>query len=158
MMQPMQTPQAPAAQAPQGPMSNTIYQQRLMEIKSMPPGPQQEAALAKLARDYQGEQAAAARQSSQGMEMSGTPTPQGTQTGGRYGTYVAANPLQHLASGLRQYKGYKGMKKAEDKLEGLSKDKQAALIELLRAGLGGQQTSLPGIPQATGYRGMPGRS
>ncbi len=135
MMQPMQTPTG----APQPPMANTIYQQRLAQIKAMPPGsPEQQAALAKLARDYQGEQAAAAQQSRQGMEMSGAQTPRGTQTGGRYGTYVAANPLEHLASGLRQYKGYKGMKKAEDKLEGLSKDKQAALIALLRSGLGGQ--------------------
>ena len=150
----MMQPTAPAAPtgAPQPPMANTIYQQRLAQIKAMPPGPQQEAALAKLARDYQGEQAAAAQQSRQGMEMSGAQTPRGTQTGGRYGTYVAANPLEHLATGLRQYKGYKGMEKAEDKLEGLSKDKQAALIALLRAGLGGQSAGGQSVQTPRGWR------
>ncbi len=116
-------------------IGGSVYQQRLAQIKAMPPGPQQDAALAALARDYQGENDLASKQMDYAQEAIGAGTPEATQTGGRFGTTVAANPLQHLASGLRTYKGYKDMSEAQDTMKTGSKAKQEALMAMLRAGL-----------------------
>jgi len=118
-------------------MDPSMYQQRRNQIASLPPGPQKEAALAALLRDYAGEQSAAQTAQEQGFEMATAPGAQGTQLGGKYSTYVAASPLEHLASGLRQYKGYKGMKESKDKLKELSEQQQKAREDLARAGMGG---------------------
>lgn len=141
MMNP-QGPMPPTIQ--QGPMppapgggtpSASMYQQRLAQIKAMPPGPQQEAALAALSRDYEGEQTAARDQMKYGNEaaMKGGSDPM--KTGGRFGTTVARNPLEHIADGLRTYKGYKDMKDAQATMKSGSTDKQQALLDMLRAAL-----------------------
>ena len=116
-------------------MSDTVYQQRLQQIQQMPPGPEREAALAALSRDYAGLQAAAQTRQQRGYEMASEKGPQGTELGGKYSTYVAANPLEHLASGLRRYKGYKDMREADEELGTLSEDKQKTLADLLRSAL-----------------------
>ena len=157
-MQPMgaappQAPQAPQT-APQagGQMDSTMWQAMYQKIQAMPESPQKAALLAKMARDYQGEQSAAETQQSQGFEMAMSPGAKGTHLGGKYSTYVAANPLEHIASGLRQYKGYKGMKEAREALGSLSKDKQQSIVDLLRAGLGGGQSAAPPAQTPRGWR------
>jgi hypothetical protein len=118
-----------------GATSDSMYQQRLAQIKAMPPGPQQEAALMALSRDYEGEQTAARDQMKYGNEaaMKGGSDPM--KTGGRFGTTVARNPLEHIADGLRTYKGYKDMGEAQDTMKTGSADKQKALLAMLRSAL-----------------------
>jgi hypothetical protein len=130
---PQQGPPAPGATAQVN--DKTMYERRLAEIQAMPPGPDREAALELLSRDYPGLAKTATTSQEQGFEMAMSPGAKGTELGGRYSTYVAANPLEHLASGLRQYGGYKKMNKAEEQLDQLSKDKQRSLMDMLRAGL-----------------------
>jgi hypothetical protein len=128
--------QGPMPPAPGGgTQTESMYQQRLAQIKAMPPGPQQEAALMALSRDYEGEQTAARDQMRYGNEaaMQGGSDPM--KTGGRFGTTVARNPLEHMADGLRTYKGYKDMSEAQDVMKSGSDDKQRALIAMLRAAL-----------------------
>lgn len=129
---PQMGPQPPAAG---GGMDQTIYQQRLAQIKAMPPGPEKEAALAALSADYAGQQAAATQQMNLGAEMASQGAPGVTQLGGKYATAVAANPLEHMAAGLRTYKGYKDMKEAKETAGGLSQQKQKSLMDLLRSAL-----------------------
>jgi hypothetical protein len=113
---------------------NSILEMRKAEIQAMPPGPEQDAALAALVQDYEGELGAANRQQDIGMEMATMGQPQGMQAGG---TYVAANPLEHMAAGLRSFKGYRDMRDAKKAQKGISAGKQQALIDLLRSGIGG---------------------
>lgn len=133
---PAPTPQmGPPAPAAGGGMDQTMYQKRLAEIQAMPPGPEKDAALAALARDYEGEQSAAMAQQKIGAELMSMGAPKATQTGGRYGTTVAASPVEHLAAGLRTYKGGKDMKEAREMLSSGSKDKKQALLDMLRSAL-----------------------
>jgi hypothetical protein len=130
-------PNSPVPGAPGGgAQTDSMYQQRLAQIKLMPPGsPQQEAALAALSRDYEGEQTAARDQMRYGNQaaMKGGSDPM--KTGGRFGTTVARNPLEHIADGLRTYKGYKDMGEAQDTMKSGSTDKQKALLAMLRSAL-----------------------
>jgi hypothetical protein len=125
-----------------------MYEQRMAQIRTLPPGPQKEAAMAAILRDYKGEGELAGADMEMGAEMVGTPSP-GTVQGksGDYTVQYAASPVEHLASALRQYKGGKMMKDARAQLKGLSEEKQRGLTDLFRAGLGG----------GTQY-GMPGRT
>ncbi len=116
-------------------MSESIYQQRLAEISAMPDGPEKDAALAALARDYEGEADLAGAQMKYGNQAVEAGAPGVTQTGGRFGTTVAANPLEHIASGLRTYGGYKDMREAKDAMKSGSADKQKALLDMLSSAL-----------------------
>ena len=118
-------------------MDLSMYEQRKNQVAAMPPGPQKEAAMAAILRDYQRETAEADAAMMRGQEMSDSPNAQGQQLGGRYSTYVASSPLEHLATGLRQYQGNKQAKTAKEKLEELSKQQQQAREGLFRSGLGG---------------------
>ncbi len=129
---PQMGPPAPAPGGGGG-MDQTMYQQRLAQIQAMPPGPEKDAALAALSADYEGQQTAAAQQMKLGADMASQGAPGVTQLGGKYATAVAANPLEHMAAGLRTYKGMKDMKEAKETTSGLSKQKQKGLMDLLRA-------------------------
>jgi hypothetical protein len=50
--------------------------------------------------------------------LAGTETPQGRQTGD---VYTAANPLEFIGSGMKQYAGMKGMKENEEAMRKLGK-------------------------------------
>lgn len=143
-------PSAPVApQAQQAPIQGSMYEQRLAQIRQLPPD-QQEAALQQLARDYEGEQGAASTMQTQGNAMATSGSPSGQQGTGRFGAYTAAHPLEHIASAVRQYKGNKDVKEAREVMKGISGDKQKALIEMLRAGLGGGQQPQGGGQQSQG--------
>ena len=113
---------------------NSILELYKAEIQAMPPGPEKDAALAALVRDYEGELGSANRQQDFGMEMATMGQPEGMQAGG---TYVAANPLEHMAAGLRSFKGYSDMNEAKQMQKTLSAAKQQAMMQMLRAGAGG---------------------
>ena len=77
---------------------NSIMELREAEIMAMPPGDEQDAAWAELARDYGGELGGANRQQDFGAELATMGGAKGTDTGA---TYVAAHPLETMAAGLR---------------------------------------------------------
>ena len=119
---------------------NSILELRKAEIQAMPPGPEKDAALAALVRDYEGELSASNLQSEQGYEMANAAMPTGTDTGR---TYVAANPLEHMAAGLRAFKGNRDVRDARREQKEMSAAKQQAMMELLRAGAGGAGGGAP---------------
>ena len=125
----------PPPQAGASGMDKTMYEMRLAQIKQMPPGPEQDAAIAALSADYAGMQSAAEDQQAFGAKAALMGSPDAIQTGGKYGTTVAANPLEHMAAGLRTYKGYKDMGDAQESMSDMSMQKQQALRDLLKAGL-----------------------
>ncbi len=58
--------------------------------------------LSQLGVDLGGEQEALTQQMAQAQALRGTPGPRGRRAGG---TFVAANPLEFLGAGLKQYQG-----------------------------------------------------
>ena len=131
---------------------NSVMELRKAEIQAMPPGPDKDAALAALVRDYEGELGASNLQSEQGFEMANMGQPTGTDTGR---TYVAANPLEHMAAGLRAFKGNRDVRDARREQKEMSAAKQQAMMQMLRAGAGGVGQGMgPGGGTAMG---MPGR-
>ena len=131
---------------------NSILEMRKAQIEAMPPGPDKDAALAALVRDYEGELRAADSQSAQGFEMANMGQPQGMHAGG---TYVAANPLEHMAAGLRAFKGNRDVRDARSAQKEMSAAKQQAMMQILRAGAGGGG-GMGGVGGGTAF-GMPGR-
>ena len=125
-------PPAPPMAGAQNP-NQTMMEARRAQIMAMPEGPEKDAAIAALVADYQGLGAAAEDQQSFGAKAALMDMPEGVQTGGKYGTYVAASPLEHLAAGLRTYGGYKDMGQARDARQKLADEKQAAMVALLKA-------------------------
>ena len=101
----------------------------------MPDGPEKDAALTALARDYEGEATLASAQMNYGAEAAGAGGLDPMKTGGRFGTTVARSPLEHAAQSLRTYKGYKDMAEAKDTMKTGSASKQQALLDMLRSAL-----------------------
>ena len=127
-------------------MDQTMYEAYFSQINAMPDGPEKRAAQAALVRSYADEQKMAQNQNDFGAEAALMAMPEGTQTAGKYGTYVAANPLEHLAAGLRTYKGYKDMGDSRDQMKELAAEKQKALQAMQAAMLqqGNQPFQMPG--------------
>jgi hypothetical protein len=59
----------------------------------------------------------------------GTATPQGMEVGG---TYVAANPLQHMATAIRQWKGQKGIDEAFKGMGDITEKKRRGIGDIIR--------------------------
>lgn len=132
-------PVATTGQAqPGGPMNANPDQIAALQqqIAQMPPGPQKQAMLARLARDYQGESDLANRQLDTAEVDARMPSPEGQSLGGRYSTHVAASPLEHVTSAIQRGRGMKKEKEMVKNLQGLSQDKQQAIADFLRSGLG----------------------
>jgi hypothetical protein len=130
---PQMGPPAPTAGA--GGTTDSMYQQRLAQIRAMPEGPEKAAALEALARDYEGEESLASAQMKYGAQAAGGGGLDPLTTGGRFGTTVARSPLEHAAQGLRTYKGYKDMGEAKETMQGGSASKKQALLDMLRSAL-----------------------
>jgi hypothetical protein len=135
--------------------NDTVRTAMLSQLEAMPPGPERDAAVAQFVADYAGQEDMATQDRNFGEEMAMSPMAQGTQTGGKYGTYVAASPVEHLASGLRQFKGFKDVKDARAAQQASSAAKQKALMAMAAAqlrqgsGMGGGQ---PGMtPQSNPF-------
>ena len=77
-----------------------------------------------------------------------TPTPQGMEVGG---TYIAANPLQHMATAIRQWQGEKGIKDVYTGLEDLTGKKRTGLAEIIRLWKGRGAQPVPDESTSYGY-------
>jgi len=82
-----------------------------------------------------------------------TQAPQGRQVGR---VYVAPNPLEYLAAGLRSYGGMKGEQDTQRQIGELQKERQAAVLEALQ-GFGQKMQGAPAIP-ATDVADGPGQT
>lgn len=82
-----------------------------------------------LSRDYPGETAIINEQLGYSDELRRTADAEGRETGG---VYVAANPLEHLNTGLSRMKGEKERKEARAGAKDLSGKKSSALERLMR--------------------------
>lgn len=82
-----------------------------------------------------------------------TQAPQGRQAGR---VYVAPNPLEYLAAGLRGYGGMKGEQDTQRQIGELQKERQAAVLEALQ-GFGQKMQGAPAIP-ATDVADGPGQT
>ena len=139
----MMNPNAPAGPPSAGPpgtpmgMSPDMIEAFKRKIEQMPPGPQKDAMLARLSRDYQGEADLAGKVYERNRDLADMAAPGVTQTGGRFGTTVAASPIEHVTTAIRRGQGMRGENQAMEDLKSLSKDKQQAVIDLLRSGMGG---------------------
>lgn len=75
-----------------------------------------------------------------------TQAPQGRQVGR---VYVAPNPLEYLAAGLRGYGGMKGEQDTQRQIGELQKERQAAVLEALQ-GFGQKMRGTPAQPGTEG--------
>ena len=73
-----------------------------------------------------------------------TQAPQGRQAGR---VYVAPNPLEYLAAGLRGYGGMKGEQQTQQAMGDLAEKRRAAMVEQLR-GFGQAMQGTPEVPAA----------
>lgn len=73
-----------------------------------------------------------------------TQAPQGRQVGR---VYVAPNPLEYLAAGLRSYGGMKGEQQTQQAIGDLAEKRRAAMVEQLR-GFGQAMQGTPEVPAA----------
>lgn len=76
-----------------------------------------------------------------------TQAPQGRQAGR---VYVAPNPLEYLAAGLRGYGGMKGEQDTQRQIGELQKERQAAVLEALE----GFERKMRGTPAQPGTEGL----
>ena len=105
--------------------------QRLNELKQTDPA-QYEQIMSGMYRDYAGERGVLKDQAARAEALRSTPSARGRHAGGMY---IAANPLEHLGTGLSRYKGYKDLEKSDEERLELSKTMSDAL-----RGLGGMFT------------------
>lgn len=136
--------QAPQQQAPQqaapSPSAMQALQSKMQDPKfsawfnTLPPE-EKEKVLQRLSMDYQGQGDIANEQMATAQALRGTATPEGRQAGR---TYVAANPLEHIASGMKQYQGKQQMDEALARKKELSdmqgKGLQEVMASQLRSG------------------------
>jgi len=118
MMQPQE--QDPAMQAQ---MQQIMQQPGVMEaIQGMDPA-QREQYMQGLFADYQGQDAINTDEAAMAAELRNKSGAEGRQAGR---VYVAANPLEHLASGLERNQARKDLGAAQDRRRDMSAQKAAA--------------------------------
>lgn len=83
-----------------------------------------EQLMTQLYQDYTGQTDIAAGGLERGAGLEDTPGAEGRQVGNMY---VAANPMEHIATALRQNKGRRQYNTSMDRLEGLSADRTAGV-------------------------------
>lgn len=92
--------------------------------------------------NYDEQEKAIAQQRARFLQQQNQQAPEGRMVGGRY---VAANPLEYLAAGLRGYGGFKGEQQANQELTDLQGKKQQAMQGDMSAML----SALRGTPEKT---------
>jgi hypothetical protein len=92
--------------------------------------------------NYDEQEKAIAQQRARYLQQQNQQAPEGRIVGGRY---VAANPLEYLAAGLRGYGGFKGEQQANQELTDLQGKKQQAMQGDMSAML----SALRGTPEKT---------
>lgn len=114
----------------------TILEQRLAEIEAMPDGPEKDQAFNELAADYPELYTTARDDVTRGLDMYNTEAPGMREgpAGNPFAVTIAANPLEHLATGATKFMGGKQMREGRQQLDDLAEQKQRALSAFLRAG------------------------
>jgi hypothetical protein len=115
----------------------TMREARLRQIATLPPGPQKERAMALMLRDYDAESKVLDSEDKLATDLLAADSPKGTHLGGRYSTYVAASPLEHMATALRQYGGAKKLRQARDAREAMMSDDMENRKRMMMANTGG---------------------
>jgi len=95
-----------------------------------------------MARDFGSEQDVMAEQLKRAQGMRDTAMPEGRQAGR---VYVAANPLEHANSAVKQVLGARDAKSTYDKMAAMRGDRQSMLSQMMR-GYGGGNTSVSADP------------
>jgi hypothetical protein len=127
-----------------------IFQMRLEQIRKLPPE-QQAQAIADLSKDYEGLRDILGSDVALGEDWMDTRMPEGRQAGN---VYVAANPMEFLASALRQGAGAYQRKGAMDELRNLSDQYQRGITATMQAGMQPQgQPVQPNIAQQAAAMG-----
>ena len=111
----------------------SMTKEKINEHLAALPPEQQEQLLSGLYTDYGEANSMAQQQMRMGERMrEGAATPQGRTTGGKYGVYTAANPMEHAASAADKVLGTYQQKKGMDAW----RESQAQQAQMLR-GLSG---------------------
>jgi hypothetical protein len=92
--------------------------------------------------NYDEQEKLIAQQRAKYLQQQDQQAPQGRMVGGRY---IAANPLEYLAAGLRGYGGFKGEQQANQELTDLQAKKQ----EAMQGDMNAMITALRGKPAET---------
>lgn len=122
-----------------------LLQQLLQQYPGMTPEQKE-----KLFRDYPGLQKMLAGDRRFGEDMALTPMPKGQVAGpgsNPFSVYVAANPLEHIAAGAKQFMGHRERRAASEEMRRNSADQADMLRQAAEAGIlrGGGQ------PQGSGW-------
>jgi len=92
--------------------------------------------------NYDEQEKIIAQQRAKYLQQQEQQAPQGRMVGGRY---IAANPLEYLAAGLRGYGGFKGEQQASQEL----KDLQAKKQDAMKSDMSAMLAALRGTPEKT---------
>lgn len=114
--------------------TDNMLQIAMEQLKQMPDGPEKDLAIEQLFQDYPGLENVIAEQLNQADRMTKDDSAQGINAGGQF---VAASPMAHMSSALKQGIGAYGQQQAYDKMGDLSQDRTDALSGVAQAGLGG---------------------
>lgn len=117
---------------------DSIFQKRLAEIMAMPDGPEKQEELRQLSLDYPGMLEDLAEQREFGESMANSESPRGGVAGpasNPFSYYVAASPVEHAASGMKQYMGHKERKEAQGRIDDVRGMQQGQVQKALSAGL-----------------------
>lgn len=99
-------------------------EQIAIALAQMPDGEEKDELIRQLYQDYEGQEAIIDDAIASAEEALATAPPEGRQAGD---IYVAANPMEHMATALRNIGGAYEKRKANERREGLSADKTAAM-------------------------------
>lgn len=120
---------------------NLMLQPDIMaQLEALPPE-EQEAQMQRMFRDYAGEEAIFSEQAATAKALRGKAGPEGRSHGD---VYVAANPLEHIASGIEKYRAGEDYDEAMQGMEDLSTSRSEGIrgvAELFAGGTGPKDLS-----------------
>ena len=119
---------------------DSIFEERLKAIQSMPEGPAKQQAIADLSRDYAGRtERAQGNLRNANSELAQAMTMPQARTAGPsqnpFAVAVAPNPMEFLAQGLRGYNAVQDRKGAMSALEDLSQGQERGLGAVMSAAM-----------------------
>lgn len=137
-------------------MDETMFEERLRYIQSLPEGEEKQRLIADLSRDYAGREELLSTEYSQAqddllgaMEM---PTAQvAGSSSNPFAIAIAPDITQYAAQGLRAYDANKRRKGAREGLEGLSEGRERGLGGVMAAGAQGALADRLRTPMAGGF-------
>lgn len=122
------TPSAPAGSQMTAPAPNEM--ERLRQYIATLSPEEQEAFMQAMFADYEGESGELEQQRSMAEELRGTPGAEARSYGG---IYTAANPLEHLSSGIDRYRGVREGQAAQTAAGGITEQRGLAQRRMAEA-------------------------